>query len=258
MTGAAASWPLQGSPRRSDDAMAGRPWPLVAAVAGSLLVHLALLGWGLGWWMPRATLHSRGALIEARLIPAEPVPVAHAQQQPLSTAVSPVVRESTAPRPSNAAAASKRPTEAAAPSRPQSPPVAGHDAASDASKNASKDTPDDALAAGYRSVAELDPPPRPLGDIDPEYPAAAGLQSGTVVLRLLIGENGAVDDVTVVSATPPGLFEASAIAAFGKALFSPGRFLGMPVKSQLKIAVDYTPVNRGSAVSGQGGLNRGR
>ena len=42
----------------------------------------------------------------------------------------------------------------------------------------------------FRSGAELDPPPRPLGDIEPEYPAAAGLQQGTVVLRLMIDTNG--------------------------------------------------------------------
>ena len=37
--------------------------------------------------------------------------------------------------------------------------------------------------------------------------------------------------MVVVSATPEGLFEASAIAAFGKAKFSPGRYLGIPVRS---------------------------
>ena len=104
----------------------------------------------------------------------------------------------------------------------------------------------------FRSGAELDPPPRPLGDIEPEYPAAAGLQQGTVVLRLMIDTSGDVEDVVVVSATPEGLFEASAIAAFGKAKFSPGRYLGIPVRSQITIAVDYTPTDRGSDVSGQG------
>jgi len=105
-------------------------------------------------------------------------------------------------------------------------------------------------ASDYRPAPELDPPPRPLGDIDPEYPAHAGLQEGTVVLRLLISETGSVDEITVIDASPQGVFEESAIAAFAAAKFSPGRMLGMPVRSQLTIAVDYTPTNRGGAVSG--------
>ena len=68
----------------------------------------------------------------------------------------------------------------------------------------------------------------------------------------MIDTSGDVEDVVVVSATPEGLFEASAIAAFGKAKFSPGRYLGIPVRSQITIAVDYTPTDRGSDVSGQG------
>lgn len=107
-------------------------------------------------------------------------------------------------------------------------------------------------APNFRSGTELDPPPRPLGDINPEYPPDAGLQQGTVVLRLMIDSSGDVEDVVVLSATPEGLFETSAIAAFGKAKFSPGRYLGIPVRSQITIAVDYTPTDRGSAVSGQG------
>lgn len=106
-------------------------------------------------------------------------------------------------------------------------------------------------APSYRATAGLDLPPRPLEEINPEYPEAAGSIEGTVVLRLLINSTGGVDEVAVVSATPPGYFEASALAAFGKAKFSPGYFLGVAVKSQLFIEVGYTPINRGAAVSGQ-------
>lgn len=111
-----------------------------------------------------------------------------------------------------------------------------------------------AVTQVYRQGAELDPPPRPLEDIDPEYPPAAGLKEGTVVLRLLIDATGHVDEVTVLSASPEGLFEASALAAFGKAKFSPGRYLGLPVPSQITVEVDYTPINRGGDVSGASGL----
>ncbi len=106
-------------------------------------------------------------------------------------------------------------------------------------------------ATDYRAISGLDVAPRALDAIEPEYPEAAGSIEGTVLLRLLINSAGGVDEAAVVRATPPGYFEASAIAAFSKARFSPGYFLGIPVKSQLLIEVGYTPINRGGAVSGQ-------
>jgi TonB family protein len=120
-------------------------------------------------------------------------------------------------------------------------------------RKATADTPPPgpAPAPDYRSAAGLDQAPHPLDAIEPEYPPGAGSIQGTVLLRLLIASNGTVDEVTVVKATPPGYFEASALAAFGKAKFSPGYFLGIPVKSQMFIEVDFTPLNRGGAVSGQ-------
>ena len=96
----------------------------------------------------------------------------------------------------------------------------------------------------------LDPPPRPLTDIELTYPPGTDHMEGTVVLRLRIDEAGRLDDVSVVRATLPGVFDAAAIAAFRAVRYAPGVYQGKPVKSQLLIAVDYTPTNRGSAVSG--------
>lgn len=106
-------------------------------------------------------------------------------------------------------------------------------------------------APAYAQAATLNPPPRPLGDIEPEYPKAAGLRQGVVVLRLLIDEAGHVDNVAVVRSSPKGLFEDSALAAFGKAAFSPGMLLGVAVKSQWTVEVEFTPVNRGASVAGR-------
>lgn len=103
----------------------------------------------------------------------------------------------------------------------------------------------------YRA-AGLDPPPTPLHDIEPEYPTHQGLREGVVVLRLLINEKGIVDEAIVVRSFPPGVFESSAVVAFGSAKFSPGMFLGLPVKSQLTVEVEFMPTNRGAAVSGRG------
>ena len=105
-------------------------------------------------------------------------------------------------------------------------------------------------APDYFAGGRLDPGPRPLEDIDPLYPEDAKQQEGSVVLRLLINEAGTVDNVAVVRAYPAGLFEQSALEAFGKAKFSPGKMLGVAVKSQITIEVMFTPINRGK-VSGR-------
>ena len=105
-------------------------------------------------------------------------------------------------------------------------------------------------APDYVAGGTLDPGPSPLQEIEPTYPEEAKRQEGSVVLRLLISEAGTVDNVAVVRAYPPGLFEQSALEAFGKAKFSPGKMFGVAVKSQIMIEVMFTPINRGK-VSGR-------
>lgn len=106
-------------------------------------------------------------------------------------------------------------------------------------------------ASGYAFGAQLDPGPTPLDEIEPLFPAEAGLQEGVVVLRVLISEAGVVDDVAVIRSSPKGLFERSALVAFQNARFSPGMRLGAPVKSQINVEVNFVPFNRGAAVSGR-------
>lgn len=105
--------------------------------------------------------------------------------------------------------------------------------------------------SAYRSLG-LDPAPRLLSEVDPSYPDAAGVREGRVVLRILVNERGIVDDVMVINAFPKGVFDEAAMSAFRSALFSPGRYLGVPVKSQLSIEVEFLPTNRGANVSGRG------
>lgn len=92
----------------------------------------------------------------------------------------------------------------------------------------------------YYTVAELDVRPQVATHVMPDYPA--DVFSGTrgrVVLRILIGVDGAVDDATVVAARPPGLFEPAATRAFAAARFTPGQIRGKPVPSQLVIEVTF-------------------
>ena len=111
----------------------------------------------------------------------------------------------------------------------------------------------DALPAApnYHPSIALDQPPLPLNNIVPDYPLNDNFQEGTVVLRLLINERGVIDNVAVLRAFPRGVFEAAAIDAFQKAVFSPGKLFGVPVKTQMLIEVKFTPYNRGSMVNGR-------
>jgi protein TonB len=98
--------------------------------------------------------------------------------------------------------------------------------------------------------ATLNPGPRPLDEIEPDYPDVH-LREGVVVLRLLIGATGDVDDVAVVRSAPEGVFEQAALEAFSRARFAPGLAGGTPVKSQITVEVEFMPVNRGARISGR-------
>ena len=147
-------------------------------------------------------------------------------------------------------AARRRQQEPSDATAPAATPVAK---AKPVAEAASVTSPPAALAPApaYLFGSRLDPGPQPLHDIEPVFPAEAGQQEGTVVLRLLIGESGSVDDVAVVRSEPKGVFESAALAAFGAARFAPGRVLGVAVKSQITIEVSFTPVNRGATVTGR-------
>ena len=93
----------------------------------------------------------------------------------------------------------------------------------------------------YYSARDLDVHPRALREIVPEYPAEADRQrlSGTVRLQLKLEADGRVSDVEVVSASPPGRFEDSAVRAFRDARFAPAQKNGRPVRALVLIEVEY-------------------
>ncbi len=172
--------------------------------------------------------------------PVAPVPLFSARQAPSERKLFAVNEVRSAPKPSPAPAAATaarpddgRPSETASVSDPQ-----------DASVPL-------AAAPDYALGVRLDPGPRPLDEIEPEYPDPVHLREGTVVLRLLISDTGHVDDVAVVRAEPRGVFEQAALDAFAKARFSPGLAAGTPVKSQIMVEVQFMPINRGARVSGR-------
>lgn len=93
----------------------------------------------------------------------------------------------------------------------------------------------------YYSARDLDVQPRALREIVPDYPEGADRQrlSGKVRLQLQLEADGRISDIEVVSASPPGVFDNSAIRAFGDARFAPAQKDGRPVRARVLIEVEY-------------------
>jgi protein TonB len=85
--------------------------------------------------------------------------------------------------------------------------------------------------------------PAPVSATPPSYPPLAFQRrvSGTVWLRALVDENGAVAEVSVVRASPTGLgFEGAAMKSVSTRVYQPATKRGVPVRVWLPIAVEFT------------------
>lgn len=213
--------------------------PLAAAWI-SLGLHAALIA--LVQVAPHAASGLNAPVIEARLVAAHVVPSAAAAlpsapeadmpaAPPLpgssDTAALPVVQPVASP-PATPPASSLT-TSAVAPPTPG--PAAPLPAASLSS----------AVDFTYYSAREVDVHPRALREIVPDYPADADQQelSGKVRLELKLEVDGRVSDVEIVNASPPGIFDESALKAFRDARFAPAQKAGRPVRARVLIEVVY-------------------
>ncbi len=126
------------------------------------------------------------------------------------------------------------PTPAAAEPAPQADGAPARAPAPEAALTSSVDL-------NYYTARELDVQPHALRIIQPDYPVEADRQrlSGSLRLQLKLEADGRVSDISVVSATPPGVFEQSAIRAFRDARFVPAQKNGRPVRSLIVIEVVY-------------------
>lgn len=212
---------------------------LSLAIAVSVALHAAII---LTVHPSRGVSRPQGFAFTARLAPAD---------EGRDQKAAPLDPGASAPAPAPPA------EEARIAGPPQNPAVLSPPARPDFSAAAAAQTRTQSDAAGgvlpaqrYYLASELERPPSPLQTVEPENPVESGSREGIVVLRLLINERGSVDEVTVVRAEPSGVFEKSALAAFGGARFSPGMLSGAAVKSQLLVEVQYRLDAR--AVSGRG------
>lgn len=225
---------------------------LSAAIAIVIALHLALLTFRPG--VSGASEPASAAPVMAiRVVPAArtlPAPMVAATAEPSSVAPAAAAAAMADVSPMSPTPAVRA---AQADIRPRSDARADGAAAPSAAPPHAEPAPMQrslAAAPDYALGVTLNPGPRPLDEIEPDYPDIH-LREGVVVLRLLIGATGNVDDVAVVRSAPEGVFEQAALDAFSRARFSPGLAGGSPVKSQITIEVQFMPLNRGARISGR-------
>jgi protein TonB len=232
--------------------------PLAAAWI-SLGLHAALIA--LIQVAPPPAVSVGEPAIEARLVPAHAAaavaetPPASAEKTPQATPdepakprlapsetveALPVAEPPAVPPEQPAAPAVAEPAPADAP-RTGEPPPEPHAPSASAAAPAPHVAITSAVDLTYYSARELDVQPRALREIVPDYPYEADRQrmSGKVRLQLELEADGRIRDIAVVSATPPGVFEDSAIKAFRNARFAPAQKNGRPVRARVVIEVLY-------------------
>lgn len=92
----------------------------------------------------------------------------------------------------------------------------------------------------YLPKAALSVGPEPLSPIEVLPPDdVTGNLTVVVVLAVFIDENGLVQNVEVESPQDMEKFSQAAKQAFEKAVFKPGLLAGKPVKSVIKVAVEF-------------------
>lgn len=207
------------------------------ALALSALLHLILVV----LIQPARWAGPSEVVLEARLVPAQ-------------ATTPPVERDETpppGPSPTPASVAALSPSKPLSPASPTptSPPQdnrmvlppSGEQRAEPVTKGAAMRDDSPALPlpevpllvdTRWYTAREVERRPEPLGEILPAYPEEArrrGIE-GSVLVALHIDEAGVVREVEILQSTPPGVFDAAVIAAYGQARFQPAARAGRPVR----------------------------
>lgn len=90
-------------------------------------------------------------------------------------------------------------------------------------------------------INEIDGVLTPLAKIPPIYPMRAKRLSieGSVRVRFLVNEEGTIEDIEVIEADPPDVFETSVFNCVSKWRFKPGTIEGIPVKTWAETVVRF-------------------
>ncbi|MBW8364020.1 MAG: TonB family protein [Rhizobium sp.] len=218
----------------------------LAALWISLGLHAAVIA--LVQVVPPAGVSVEAPVIEVRLVAPSPAPAVNAPTPSpvaLEPDVAPVAHLAPSPAPEALPVAPPPPAAASPPAAAPPPAVPAAAETAPAPSAAAVPVPAAALTSSvdltYYNARDLDVQPHALRVIRPDYPAEADRQrvSGTLRLQLKLEADGRVSDIEVVSATPPGVFEDSAIKAFRDARFAPAQKNGRPVRALVVIEVVY-------------------
>ncbi len=98
------------------------------------------------------------------------------------------------------------------------------------------------IAVGrFYELGELDQSPRPLVSMSPLYPLKAKRMEieGYVRVKFLVDDEGRVSRVTVLDASPKGVFEGSVIQTLPSWKFSPGMIMGEAVSSWVVTTIRF-------------------
>jgi|KBSSwiStaDraftv2_1062776.scaffolds.fasta_scaffold04557_7 TonB family protein len=132
-------------------------------------------------------------------------------------------------------------------SAPATTPVSGAESPStDASAPPASSA--SASTSAIRRASSGEPPPvvreaKLIRNVIPDYPSAAkrdGIK-GFVDLDVRISSRGVVEDVSVLRATPPDVFEKSAVAAVRKWKYDPRFVDGLPSEAHVKVHLEFGP-----------------
>ena len=94
---------------------------------------------------------------------------------------------------------------------------------------------------GLYEVGDLDNPLTVIVRVPPDYPLSAkrrGIQ-GEVRVRFIVNEKGTVENILIVTASPPGIFDQSIIRCISKWRFKAGTVEGRPVRALAETTVKF-------------------
>lgn len=101
-------------------------------------------------------------------------------------------------------------------------------------------------------ISQVDNLPQAISRREPVYPYRARQQqiNGVVILKFLVSAQGQVQQVSVVQAKPPGIFEDAAIQAVSSWQFKPGILDQVPVSTWMTVPIRFN-INLSTHHSGE-------
>lgn len=209
---------------------------VVAAMSVSIALHVALIG--LVQVNPATTAAAASPVLQARLQITATQPAAVSAPPPLPQPRAPLPAPVSAAPP--ATPSTSLPAAEPEPSAPRELPSPNNPAPSSARELPAIDVPL-LMDPTFYTARQVDVHPRALANIQPGYPELARSQgmTGRVMLQLKIDAAGTVQDLEVLKAHPPGIFDQSALDAFRDAHFAPAQKEGRAVNSLVEIEVRY-------------------